>query len=253
MRIQHGTRRIGTVQVSIMPFNGFPPETILFLSEIIAHNDKEWFEANKELYRQCILQPTQAYVEEMGEHLQILVPTIHATPKINHSLFRIYRDARRHPTRPIKERIGMIFWQGAGHRMSSSSFYLHFDTNEVLIAAGIRTFKPPLLATYRDYIQVAEHREELHAILEDLQAKGYLLPEPKYKRLPRECDPDMTHPYLAKLGGVFVRFAYPIDGTFYSEGLIDRNFAHYETLLPLQQWVYRMTRHATARSHDAHD
>ncbi len=226
-----------------MPFTGFPPEAITLLSDIIAHNDKEWFEANKERYLRDILAPSKAFVEEMGEHLQILVPTIHAAPKINHSLFRIYRDARLHPTRPIKERIGMIFWQGAGHRMSSSSFYMHFDTHEVLLAAGLRTFKPPMMATYRDYIQNPTHREELHMILEMLQAKGYTLPEPRYKRLPREFDSDITYPELAKLGGVFVSTTFPIDATFHSEALIDRLFKHYETLLPLQQWVYHMTRH----------
>jgi uncharacterized protein (TIGR02453 family) len=228
-----------------MAFHGFPTQAPTFLSEIIAHNDKEWFETNKDRYVRFILDPSKAFIEEMGGHLQILVPTIHATPKVNHSLFRIYRDARMHPTRPIKERIGMIFWQGSGHRMSSSSFYVQFDTEEILVAAGIRTFKPPMLSTYRDSIRHPQHREELHAILEQLEAKGYQPPEPRYKRLPRECDPDMPHAYLAKLGGIFARKAFPIDATFHSEALIDRLFAHYETLLPLQQWVYRMTQHTT--------
>jgi uncharacterized protein (TIGR02453 family) len=232
-----------------MPFTGFPPEAITFLSEIIRHNDKEWFEAHKERYIQSILDPSKAFVEAMGEHLQILVPTIHATPKVNHSLFRIYRDARRHPIRPIKERIGIIFWQGAGHRMSSSSFYLHFDTEELFIATGIRAFKPPMLARYRDYIQNERHRDALHSILENMQAAGYQLPEPKYKRLPREFDPDISHPHLAKLGGVFIHTTLPIDVTFHSEALIDRLFTHYEAMLPLQQWVYRMTQHESA-GHD---
>ncbi len=226
-----------------MPFTGFPPEAITLLHDIIDHNDKVWFEAHKERYLRDILAPSKAFVEAMGEHLQILVPSIHATPKVNHSLFRIYRDARLHPTRPIKERIGVIFWQGGGHRMNSSSFYMHFDTHEVLVAAGIRAFKPPMMATYRDYIQHPTHREELHAILEALQVKGYTLPTARYKRIPRECNDDLPYPELTKLGGVFVATTFPIDAVFHSEALIDRLFKHYETLLPLQQWVYTMTLH----------
>ena len=233
-----------------MPFTGFPPETITLLSDIITHNDKEWFEANKDRYRRLILAPTQSFVKEMGEHLQILVPTIHAIPKINGSLFRIYRDARRHPTRPIKERIGMVFWQGAEHRMSSSNFYLHFDTKEVFVAAGIRWFKPPIQALYRDTIQDDNAREELHTIYQNLQTKGYLIPEPKYKRLPREFDSTITHDYLAKMGSAFVATHFPIDETFNSSALIDRLFAHYEAMLPLQQWVYRMTQHVSETQHD---
>jgi uncharacterized protein (DUF2461 family) len=151
-----------------------------------------------------------------------------------------------HPARPIKERIGFIFWQGTGHRMSSSAFYLHFDTHEVYLAAGIRTFKPPILSTYRDYIRHEPHRHALHTILEDLRTQGYQLPDPRYKRLPSECDPDRPHAYLAKFGGLFVGTAFAIDETFHSAALIERLFAHYETLLPLQQWVYQMTQHAGA-------
>ena len=132
-----------------MQFSGFPKEGIKFLENLIQNNSKEWLETHKEEYERFILSPNKAYVEEMGEHLQVLVPTIHAIPKINKSLFRIYRDARFHLDDPIKERIGIIMWQGPGHRMQSSSFYMHYAPNEVLVAAGIRNFKPPLLQHYR--------------------------------------------------------------------------------------------------------
>ncbi len=128
-----------------MSFSGFPKEGLAFLSQIIANNSKEWLDAHREEYERFIVAPNRAYVEEMGEHLQILVPTIHAEPKTNRSLFRIYRDARFHLNDPIKERIGIILWQGSGHRMQSSSFYMHYDPHEVFVAAGIRRFKPPLL------------------------------------------------------------------------------------------------------------
>lgn len=44
------------------------------------------------LYYELVLEPSRAFVEEMGEHLMALVPTINAVPKVNGSLFRIYRD-----------------------------------------------------------------------------------------------------------------------------------------------------------------
>ncbi len=76
-----------------MQFNGFPKEGLSFLDNIILNNSKEWLDTHKEEYEKYILSPNKAYVEEMGEHLQILVPSINAIPKINKSLFRIYRDA----------------------------------------------------------------------------------------------------------------------------------------------------------------
>ena len=154
-----------------MHFNGFPKKGLTFLNKIIVNNSKEWLDVNREEYERVIVTPNKAYIEEMGEHLQALVPTIHAIPKTNKSLFRIYRDARFHLADPIKTCIGVIFWQGSGHRMQSSSFYMHYDPQEIFVATGIRNFKPTLLSTYREYIQSEERRTELHNILEALKAR----------------------------------------------------------------------------------
>jgi len=226
-----------------LAFHGFPKKGLAFLEQIILNNSKEWLDAHREEYEQYIVSPNKAYIEEMGEHLQILVPTIHAEPKTNKSLFRIYRDARFHLSDPIKTRIGIIMWQGSGHRMQSSSFYMHYDPCEIFVSAGIRNFKPTLLKTYREYIQNDERRTQLHKILENMKLKGYLIPEPKYKKMPHSCDGDDTHSYLYKMGAIYAYTTFPPDETFHSERIIDRNFKIYEDMLPLQEWVYALTLH----------
>ncbi len=222
-------------------FAGFPKEGLTFLDNIIINNSKEWLDDHKDEYEKYILSPNKAYVEEMGEHLQILVPTIHAIPKINKSLFRIYRDARFHRLDPIKERIGIIFWQGATHRMQSSSFYMHYDPFEIFVATGIRNFKAPLLATYREYIKNDAKREALHNILEELKNKRYSIPEPQYKRYPLGLDKDDRYAYLYLYGAMYAYTTFPPDETFHSESIIDKNFKIYEDMLDLQQWVYELT------------
>jgi uncharacterized protein (TIGR02453 family) len=226
-----------------MHFNGFPKEGLAFLKKIITNNSKEWLDANREEYERVIVAPNKAYVEEMGEHLQILVPTINAIPNTNKSLFRIYRDARFHLNDPIKTRIGIIFWQGSGHRMQSSSFYMHYDPEEVFVATGIRNFKPTLLKTYREYIQNEERRTELHNILEALKTKGYLLPEVKYKRMPRECKVEDSHSYPYLMGAIYAYATFTPDEIFHSEAIIERNFKMYEDMFALQQWLYELTLH----------
>jgi len=226
-----------------MNFNGFPKEGLTFLDNIIINNSKEWLDDHREEYEKYIVTPNIAYVEEMGEHLQILVPNIHAIPKVNKSLFRIYRDARFHRLDPIKERIGIIFWQGSTHRMQSSSFYMHYDPFEIFVATGIRNFKPPLLATYREYIKNKHKRKELHLILEALKAKGYEIAQPKYKKFPRGFEEyvDEPHAYLAKFGSMYAFKTFKPDKVFHSEKIIERNFKVYEDMLNLHQWVYELT------------
>ena len=229
-----------------MHFDGFKREGLLFIDEVIANNNKAWFEANRSRYEALILEPNKAYVEEMGEDLQILVPSIHAIPKTNQSLFRIYRDARLHPAEPIKTRIGIIFWQGSGHRMQSSSFYMHYDSREVFLAAGIRNFKPPLLASYRSYIQKEEKRQELHNILETLKKKAYLIPDIGYKRYPPGFDSTLPYAYLALYKAIYAYKSYKAEGVFFSKDIIDKNFKIYEDMFALQQWVYELTLYGEA-------
>jgi len=149
-----------------MEFKGFGEGALDFLSAIRKNNNKEWFAAHKNEYEKLILEPSRLFVVEMGEHLQALEPTIHAIPKINKSLYRIYRDTRRMGANkePIKSRIGVIFWQGRTKRMQSSSFYMHFSPDELYVATGVRWFEKPMLDAFREYILNEQRRVELERI-----------------------------------------------------------------------------------------
>jgi hypothetical protein len=120
---------------------------------------------------------------------------------------------------------------------------MHYDPEEVFVATGIRNFKPTLLKANREYIQNEERRTELHNILEALKTKGYLLPEVKYKRMPRECKVEDSHSYLYLMGAIYAYATFTPDEIFHSEAIIERNFKMYEDMFALQQWLYELTLH----------
>ena len=225
-----------------MQFNGFTKEGTKFLEELGENNTKVWFETHRHLWEKYILEPNKAFIEDMGETLQILVPTINYKPKVSGSLFKIYRDVRFSKDKtPMKSKIGLLFWQGQGHRMSSSSFYMHYTKESYFIASGIRAFKTPMLKTYRAYIKDENKRRELHTILEELKTKGYDLPEPKYKRVPKEFNKDDNLIYLSLYDRMFAYKEFALDDTFYSIELLDRAFKIYDDMKDLQRWVYEMS------------
>ncbi|MBU0720622.1 DUF2461 domain-containing protein [bacterium] len=226
-----------------MEFKGFSKKTLTFLRTIRKNNNKEWFEAHKNEYEELILNPSRAFVVEMGEHLQALEPTINAEPKINKSLFRIYRDTRRMGSNkePLKSRIGIIFWQGKGKRLQSSSFYLHFSPDELFVAAGVRWFEKPMLDAYREYIKDEDKRLELSMLLDKLMACGYQTLEHGYKRYPRGFNAHMLRADMSLYKGMA---AYKIlDPTLIQKGelLIDTLYKMYEEMLPLQQIMYKIS------------
>ena len=225
-----------------MQFNGFIKEGIEFLKKLEKNNSKVWFENHRHIWEQTILTPNKAFIKDMGETLQILVPTIKAKPKVSGSLFKIYRDVRFSKDKTaMKDKIGLMFWQGLGHRMQSSSFYMHYTKESYFIAAGIRSFKSPLLKTYRDYIKHEKHRESLHLILENLKTKGYNYSPLKYKRVPKDFTGEESHLYLTKFDSLFSYIEYELDDIFFTVELLDKLFKIYDDMKELQNWVYEMT------------
>jgi len=223
-----------------MEFKGFSKKTLPFLESIRQNNDKEWFETHRSDYEEYILEPSRAFVEEFGEHLQALEPTVNFSPKINKSLFRIYRDTRRMGAIkvPLKHRIGVIFWQGNGSRMQTSSFYLHFSPDELFVAVGVRWFEKPMLDAYREYILDEKRRASLKDVLEMMEAKGYKTIEKGYKRFPRGFKAEMNNVDLSLYKGMAT---YKIlDPKLIQDGdkFIDTLYKIYEEMLPLQQIVY---------------
>ena len=50
-------------------FKGFHKETIDFLVDLRENNNKQWFEENRGRYEEHVMEPSRAFVEEMGERL----------------------------------------------------------------------------------------------------------------------------------------------------------------------------------------
>ncbi|MFT5660726.1 MAG: hypothetical protein ACI9TV_001368 [Sulfurimonas sp.] len=228
-----------------MEFTGFGKKTLSFLKDIKKNNNKEWFEAHRSEYEELILNPSRAFVVEMGEHLQALEPTINAQPKINKSLYRIYRDTRRMGANktPIKHRIGVIFWQGNIKRMQSSSFYMHFSPDELYVAVGVRWFEKAMLDAYREYIKDDAKRQELQDILACIKAKdeGYTHLEKGYKRYPRGFTADMPNADLALYKGMATYKILNPKLIVKGKELVDTLYKIYEDMLPLQKYMYEVS------------
>ncbi|DAB28827.1 MAG: TIGR02453 family protein [Sulfurimonas sp. RIFOXYD12_FULL_33_39] len=228
-----------------MEFKGFSKKTLPFLEAIRQNNNKEWFEAHKGEYEEYILNPSRAFATEMGEHLMALEPNVIFEPKINKSLFRIYRDTRRMGANkaPIKHRIGFIFWQGSGSRMQSSSFYMHFSPDELFVAVGVRWFEKPMLDAYREYIKNDKRRIELDNLLKSLHVKGYSTIEKGYKKYPRGFNADMPSVDLALYKGMALYKILEPSLIEDKDKLIETLYKIYEDMLPLQRVVYEISLH----------
>jgi len=225
-------------------FNGFK-KALEFLESIRKNNSKEYFEAHRDEYEQYILNHSKAFVVEMGEHLMALEPTVDAEPKINKSLFKMYRDIRRmgENKEPMKSKIGIIFPQGgwSGCRLQKSSFYLHFSPDELFVAVGVRWFNKPMLDAYREYIGDEKRRVALDETLKKINALGYSTMGKEYKKYPKGFTPQMKSVDLSLHKGMATYKILEPEIIEEGDKLIDTLYKIYEDMLPLQQIMYEVS------------
>ncbi len=145
-------------------FSGFPPEARKFLHELKSHNQREWFQARKEVYDNKIKAPMSELVLVLGEALREIAPELDTDPK--KAMYRIYRDVRFSADKsPYKTHVAAKFGpRGVGKFMGGGT-YFHFSDDELLVGGGIYAPGPPELLAVRQH--VAENADEYRRITSD--------------------------------------------------------------------------------------
>ena len=224
-------------------FNGFPPQAVTFFQELQRNNNKTWFEAHKSDYQKYVMEPAQDFIEQMGARLEQLSPGIHAEPRVNRSIFRIYRDIRFSKDKtPYKTHLGIWMWQGEGAKFESSGYYFHLEPPTIMHAVGLLTFSKTLLKAYRDAVVDPVAGPALVDAVQEVSVKGgYKLGGEHYKRVPRGYDPDHPNAELLRYNGLTAGSEVPIPEEFYSEALLDYSYKKYVDMYPIQHWLYELT------------
>ena len=117
----------------------FGPELFSFLGDLRAHNDHEWFAANKQRYDEHLLEPALAFIEDFAPRLEEISPHFRADARPSGgSLFRIYRDTRFSKDKsPYKTNLGIHFRHEQAKDVRAPGFYLHIGPGEVFAGGGI--------------------------------------------------------------------------------------------------------------------
>ena len=221
-------------------FNGFPKETVRFYRDLANHNDRAWFEAHKDVYKENVLAPAQAFVLAMGERLRRVAPGIIADPRPNGagSIFRIYRDTRfTRDKRPYKAFLGILFWEGPGKKMESSGFYFHLEPKELLLAVGSYAFPGPRLDAFREAVIHRTHGPGLTKAIRKVTKKGYEIGGAHYKRVPRGFDPEHPNAEYLRHNGLYAWERATIPAELYSGEIVALCLRKFRDMHPIHEWI----------------
>lgn len=229
-----------------MSFVGFSPETVAFLEELSQNNDKDWFAAHKELYERVVLEPARAFVVAMGARLREIAPEIQADPRVNRSLFRVYRDTRFSQNKaPLKTNLAIWMWEGEGKRMECPGFYFHLEPGEFFLGSGIYMFPDKeLLHHWREAVDDDEFGESLEAAAAEVEAAGLQIGGAGLKRVPRGYDKEHPRGRWLKHKGLTVGTgSLERPPELYSEALVDWCMERFVLMEPVHAWLREWRRH----------
>ena len=147
----------------------FTPAALKFLKGLERNNDRDWFNARKDVYEAELKAPMLAVIAEVNDALAGFAPQFVRDPA--KCLMRIYRDIRFSPNKqPYKTNIA-AWWARAGlEKTSGAGFYLELSPDALRIAAGAyMPEKNQLLAIRR---MLLDEHKELRRLLSPKYLRG---------------------------------------------------------------------------------
>ena len=180
-------------------FSGFPKELFTFIRQLKKNNNREWFHANKDRYREFVVAPMCDFIQAMAYRFDKMAIRFVADPRPHGgSMFRIYRDTRfSKDKRPYKSHVACHFRHEAGKDAHAPGFYVHLEPGSVFFGGGIWMPPNPVLEKIRNTI--VENPNAWKRIISNPTFKKRFggIEGDGLKRPPRGFDKD--HPFIEDL------------------------------------------------------
>jgi uncharacterized protein (TIGR02453 family) len=141
-------------------FQGWPPAALEWLKGIQAHNARDWFQANRDVYDQAVREPFGALLEEVADDFG------------EGKMFRPHRDTRfSDDKRPYKTAAAAFVTRADG----TGGYYVQLAGDGLLVGGGLYAPARDQLARARAAIAADRSGSRLEAIVRTLATAGMAL------------------------------------------------------------------------------
>ncbi len=171
----------------------FPAQTLQFLADLEAHNDKAWFDEHRADYDRYYVAVGKAYLEALGERL--------GTPgkPMPGKMMRIFRDVRFSKDKtPYKPHLDVWFAESMGAEDAGwgPGLFARLQPTQFMVGMGCHDFEKGALEAFRRGVQT--DGESLRVSLAALAEGGAEIGGSTLKRYPKGYaeDPLMLHTAL---------------------------------------------------------
>jgi len=205
-------------------------ETLAFITDVAANNNREWFAENKERY-EVAKADVLAFVDQLIPELAAADPAFSVETSSKKCLLRIYRDVRFSKNKdPYKNNYG-IYFAVKGKGISEPGYYLHIQPGACFFAAGVWMPQAPELKKIREEIDynTSEFLDIINA--KDFKNIFQLSQEDKLKKAPKGYETDHPQIELLKLKSFIATF--PIkDEEFFKPEIVNKLKNAFKSVYP---------------------
>ncbi len=158
------------------PFTGFGTESFAFFRDLAEHNNKIWFDQNRNRYDQFVVGAFRSLLVALEPGLLRLNPNFEMSGKTNRNFSRINRDIRFSKDKsPYKSNYYLYLFDGRRDRHTDGRFYV--GLNAECLTVGFATYvswgeRPPSTLERIFRKRFAAHRETFHKLLEGVVRHG---------------------------------------------------------------------------------
>lgn len=226
-------------------FGGFSRESLELLRLLEANNNRPWFAAHQQLFKELLVEPAIDLVGAIGPLLRArLGPDLRAEPRIGGSILRIQYDARYLRERPYRTHLELWFWEGPGPSHQHPGFVVRIGPDRLVVGAGITLFPPDQLLRYREHVDRPESGRELVALLHRLGITGFQPEGSALRRTPRPYPADHQRAGLLKRVGLRLERAetlpHAVPEAVLGPVLPELLVSAFVRLDPLRRWLRRL-------------
>jgi uncharacterized protein (TIGR02453 family) len=234
---------------TIANFSGFTPDTIKFLEDLRANNNRAWFLEHRYEYETHFLAPAFSFVNTFAPRLAELVPGLEYEARVDKSLWRLNRDVRFSNNKsPYKTNMGIIFWKGPFDKRSDNpGFYFHLEPQQIYLAVGSWMFTPDMLKAYREALLDKKLGSEFLAITKELADNGInLVGENPLSKPPKGFDKEHPLANYARFRGLYAAQddSGSLPSVVFTEDILDYCMAFYSKCTTLLEWLVKVANRA---------
>lgn len=205
-----------------------------FLTDVAAHNNRPWFEANRQRYEEVRAQFT-CVAETLIRHIGSFDAEVVGLP-VESTLYRFHRDTRFSPDKsPYKRHLG-TYINSRGKKSPHGGYYLHLQPGACLVACGAYCLESPLLRAVRQ--SVVERINEFRAIVEEPEFHRLfpVIGEERLKTIPAGFPRDFAYPEYIRPKDYSIAHRLP-DDFFQQEGWDERVAELFRRMKPFLDFV----------------